>query len=221
MTPIDSCTAVIINFQTPALTMKAMRSFRRWYPEVPLLLVDNGSRDESRAVLEDYARLDMQYTRIIVHPENLHHGPAMDQALRSLETTWVLFLDSDCEVKKGGFLEEMVSCLEHDPAGYIVGKMTYMDKRGFDIPKEKGGTPYVRPICMVVRRMFYLKLPPFRKHGTPCLDNMIAAQERGWGLVGYPIEEYVDHLGRGTASLYGYGLGWRGKLNYLLHRIGL
>ena len=214
-----SVTAVIINFQTPDLTHRALTSFRRFYPSTPLLIIDNGSADQSPDLLP---RLDpLGPTELLLNAANLHHGPAMDQALRRITTEFVLFLDSDCEVIGGGFVERMSAALLHDARNYAAGKRIVMNARGFDVGTSAGAHPYIRPICMMVRRELYLQLPPFEKHGAPCLANMIAATDRGLQLVHIPIEEYVRHDGRGTAARFGYRLGLKGRLNHLLNRLGL
>ena len=95
-----------------------------------------------------------QATELVFNERNIHHGPAMDQALRHLHSAYVLFLDSDSEVMKGGFVEMMLTLLEENPRHYVVG-----------------------PICMLIKRQIYLTLPPFVRHGAPCLENMISAEK--------------------------------------------
>jgi GT2 family glycosyltransferase len=217
----STVTAVIINFRTPDLLRRAVQSFRTHYPTTPLLLIDNGSGDGSDALLCELQRHSPDYTEVVVNHANVHHGPAMDQALRYVKTPYVFFLDSDCEVRKGGFLEAMFELAKSEQTHYVIGKKIFMNKRGFDVEERDGGTPYIRPICMLVQRERYLSLPPFERHGAPCLTNMRAAVARGFVLLHFPIEDYVYHAGRGTASIYGYRLGFRGKLNHLLNRLGL
>jgi len=214
-------TAVIINFRTPDLTIRAVRTFRSFYPDIPLLLIDNGSGDGSVQALEICARDAGDNTRLLVNPRNLHHGPAMDLALRELQSRFVLFVDSDCVITKGGFLETMRVSLEEEDHAYAAGKLISMNRRGYDIPESPGAYAYIRPICMLIKRELYLSLPPFRRHGAPCLDNMRAASKRNLDLIHVPVEEYLTHEGRGTAGRHGYRLGFRGRLNHLLNRLGL
>ncbi len=213
--------AVIINYRTPDLLETAAGSFRKFYPGAHLLIIDNGSGDRSADVARAQQARDHGLTDIILNPVNLHHGPAMDQALRILASPLVLFIDSDCEIIQGGFMEEMERLMAAGRDVYAVGKRIFMNRRGFDVPEGTGGFPYIRPICMLLNRQVYLELPPFRKHGSPCLRNMIAAERKGYRLIGYPVESYVVHKGRGTASRHGYGLGLRGFLNHLLNRARL
>jgi len=213
-----SIAAIIINFQTPDLTRRAVESFRLYYPTVPLLLIDNGSPDNSVQMFELFRTA---HTRLIVNRTNQHHGPAMDQAMRSIETQFAFFLDSDCTVKRGGFLELMCETLLSQKENYAIGKRIFMNPRGFDIAESPTAISYIRPYCMVVNREYYFSLPPFSKHGAPCLANMQAAQERHLLLYHFPVDEYVEHKGRGTASRHGYHLGIRGKVNHLLNKLGL
>jgi glycosyltransferase involved in cell wall biosynthesis len=214
-------TTVVINFRTPALTECAVTSFRSFYPSIPLLIIDNGSRDRSLEVLDALQRQSAHNIDILVNRRNLHHGPAMNQALHHLHSPFVLFLDSDCVVRRGGFLELMLELGRAKPGNYAVGKRITMNRRGFDVADGLPGHPYIRPICMLVKRELYLQLPPFERHGAPCLLNMWAAADRGLALVHFPVEDYLTHEGRGTARRHGYRLGLKGKINHFFNRIGL
>ena len=218
---VQQVTTVVINFQTPDLTERAVASFRRHYPVEQLLLIDNGSHDQSVELFRRLIAESPHTTTQILNTRNLHHGPAMDQALHHLLTPFVLFIDSDCEVRRGGFIELMLDALAQKHEHYIIGKRIFMNTRGFDVPRGRTAIPYIRPICMLVKHELYLSLPPFERHGTPCLANMKAATAHGLELLHFPIADFVHHEGRGTAGRFGYNLGWRGKWNYLLHKLGL
>jgi glycosyltransferase involved in cell wall biosynthesis len=213
-------TTVIINYRTPDLLDRASRSFRSFYPAAHLVIIDNGSADGSLDVARSRADADRGNTHLILNSTNLHHGPAMDQALRAVQAGNVLFLDSDCEVIAGGWIERMRDLLAGENA-YAAGKLIRMNDRGFDVPEGEAGHPYIRPICMMLKRRIYLSLPPFHKHGAPCLANMVGAEAKGFGLIDTPVEEFVVHHGRGTASRHGYQLGMRGIINHLLNKAGL
>jgi len=212
---------VMVNFNTPDLTQRAVTSFRHFYPAIDLILIDNGSSDHSVTTLLHLRQQHPDKTEVIRHSLNLHHGPAMDAGVRNATTPHVMFLDSDCEVKTGGFVEAMLASLKSDPLNYAVGKKIFMNHRGFDIDNEKNGIPYIRPFCMMLKRDLYFLLPPFRRHGSPCLANMRTATQRGYRLIDFPVEQFVNHEGRGTAGPFGYNLGLKGKLNYLLNKMGI
>src|SRR5258706_7402881 len=90
-------TAVIINFKTADLMRRAISSFRMYYPTTRLLLIDNGSHDESGSMLSEFRQRLPEYTELIMNDHNVYHGPAMHQALRHLHTPFGFFLDFDCE----------------------------------------------------------------------------------------------------------------------------
>lgn len=210
--------AVVVNFQTPDLLETAVASFQQQYPNVPVLIVDNGSQDRS---LKQIQKLETDHPRTVTThllSRNRYHGPAMHLALEQLNTPYVYFFDSDTVTTKGGFLEPMVKNLAASDLNYGTGQLFTVNQRGF--PSEKG-TQVLISAHMLIKRSLYATLPPFKHHGLPVLNNMHAAHKRGYRLVDYPIQEHVDHLGRGTASRYGYGLGLQGKLDYLLNKMGL
>lgn len=216
-------TTVIINYRTADLFEQAIASFRQFYPKIRLLLIDNGSGDgKSDLVMNKWRSRQPDQTELLFNTRNLHHGPAIDQAARHAVTPFLLFLDSDCGVFNGGFVELMLEQAQASSLHYAVGRRIWMDHRGFDLPAETpGAIPYIRPICLFMRRETYLALPGAERHGAPLLENMREAVRRGCVLVDFPVEQYVSHVGRGTASRHGYKLGWKGKLNHLLHKIGM
>ena len=213
----DLVSAAVINYQTPDLLDTAVRSFHSHYPGVTILVIDNGSSDESPAVIEALSAELGSAIEARVLNENRYHGPAMDLALRELETDYVYIFDSDTETLRSGFLEQIMLLASRDGV-YGVGQIVHVNKRGFAV---KAGIPVLVSAHMLINRSVYLTLPPFIHHGLPALANFKAASERGLRLESYPISGYVKHFGRGTAERFGYGLGLRSRLDYLLNKIGL
>jgi glycosyltransferase involved in cell wall biosynthesis len=217
---VSGITAVIINYNTPDLTRRSVEALRRWHPELPLLLVDNGSDAATVSTLGSLRDASPRTTTLHLNASNIFHGPAMDQAIRMTESPFVFILDSDCEIVRPGLLEAMSDIAQANPAVYAVGHRVGMDGRGFDEPLTEGSIPYIRPYCMLLRRETYLSLPPFVHHGAPCLENMRVAATRGCILEDFPVLQYAVHEGRGTAGRFGYHLGVRGKINHALHILG-
>lgn len=206
----------IIHFQTPDLLVQAVESFRRCEPDAPLVIVDNGSADGSADVVADLASKDSA-TRARMLATNLFHGPAMDLVLQETDADCVFFLDSDTITHRPGFLLPMAERASGE-GNWACGQVTHADERGF---AASSGTPVPVSAFMMIATERYRGLPPFIHHGLPVLQTSIAAAQQNLRVVDFPVEEYVEHLGRGTAERYGYGLGWRSRLNYLLHRFGL
>jgi glycosyltransferase involved in cell wall biosynthesis len=214
---LDDITVLIVNYRTLELTSRCIESLRAFYPAVRLLLIDNGSQDASTAYIQRLAA-EHEATTCLLNPKNHYHGPALDQGLRACHSALAFCLDSDTEVVQGGFLEGMTAAFA-DPQVYAAGKRVYMDWFGYE---TNPGTPlafaYVRPSGILLRRTIYLSLKPFIHHGSPGIRNMRHAQRLGYRLQDYPIQAYLVHLGRGTCSRWGYGLGRKHTIEYLLHR---
>ena len=69
---------------------------------------------------------------------------------------------------------------------------------------------------MCNKREKYMRLRPFIHHGSPGIKNLKEAQRRGYRLANFPIYDFIHHEGRGTCSRYGYNLGIKHTLEYLL-----
>ena len=211
------CTCVVVvNYQTPDLLDVAVRSFKQLYPDLPLIVADNGSQDNSRQVIEklceDLPRVTAKY-----FAANLGHGPAMHRVIAQKDYAWYFFLDSDTETHAGGFLEEMLERYD-EPNLYAVGKVIPMNKRGF---VDTDGFPALDAAYMLIREDFYSQLSSFEHHGAPVVRNFMDAQQHGFQVQNFPVQEFVEHLHRGTVARFGYGLGIKGRINYLLNKLGL
>ncbi|MBN2037934.1 MAG: glycosyltransferase [Chitinispirillaceae bacterium] len=214
-------TAVLINYRTPDLAMRALSSFRKAYPAVGVVLIDNSpageQEDFSVAVRRRYPEVTFVGNR-----RNIHHGPAMHQAMGLIPTPLALFLDSDCAVLQSGFIERMAARLFENARHYAAGTLQYVNKRGFPVDRSHAAAiPYINPWCMLVKKDLYRELPRFERLGAPVLKNMIGVRGKGLVLVEVPLDGYVHHDHRGTAARFGYRLGIKGRLNYLLNRLGL
>lgn len=187
--------ALVVNHKTLDLTQTLVYSLANFYPDLPILIIDNGSNDIST----EWIRSQPYH---IVNEINLGHGPALDQGMLVVNADLVFCLDSDCEVIKGGFLEPMIEAFS-DPNLYAIGMYHKVNKGGIDtfIQTDKEGKeyPYVHPSTGLYRRSMYIDLPPFRHHGSPCIDNMVEAHRREYRIVEYPhIRDYVTHPWAGT-----------------------
>lgn len=214
---LNDITILVINHRTLDLTERCVTSLLLHYPHVGVILTDNGSQDESTAYIQ---ALGAKYTNIqpILHPKNLHHGPALHYAIQAAASRFVFTLDSDCQVLQGGFLETMLQVFM-DPQVYAVGRLVQMNRFGYELKRSiPGALPYIHPFAMLLDRHKYLDLKPFFHHGSPGLENMRSAVRAGWRLQHFPLEGSIYHQGRGTCSRYGYALGWRHVLEHFLYR---
>ena len=218
----DDITVLVVNFRTEALTRRCVETLRAHYPDLRLLLIDNGSGDASTSYVRALGDRDPA-ARTILNPRNLYHGPALDQGVRAAETRYVFTLDSDCETLSGGFLEQMLEPFA-DPRTYAVGELRYKNRYGhtygygyagygeLEESRRRSRIPYVHPYAMLLDRAKYLTLEPFVHHGAPAIRNMRAARRAGLRAVDFPVAEFILHHERGTSAHHGYGARGRARL---------
>lgn len=216
--PRGDVTAVIVSLNTYELTRKAADSLVTAYPDISLILIDQASIDATPAYLQ--ACSCRKETRVVSLPQNIGHGPALHMAAGMTTTPYLFTMDSDCEVKKPGFLELMTRHFD-DGTVYAVGDLDYVrssDGRGnARVPASfPEYVPYVHPYAGLYRLSFYKAIRPFAHHGAPALYNMVDARAQGWKCVAFPIQDYVSHLIAGTRRMYPSA---RGNWNPLLGQL--
>lgn len=202
-------TCIIVNFRTKKLTQAAVSSWMREYPNVPIVLVDNASGDDSTDLCRKFGE-QHDHIRTLLNDDNIGHGPAMHRAIGSVHTSYIFTLDSDCEILKGGFLEKMLERLKDAERGYAVGWRRWVDKQsGVPIewrldspPKADKFIPYIHPHAALYDLAKYTTLPAFFHHGAPSLRNMRRAHQVGYKLIPFPVKDYVKHWEAGTRRMY-------------------
>ena len=204
---ISNVDCIIVNYKTYDLTKEAVESFAAHYPVVSLILIDNGSQDDSTLFLRSFAQ--DHHTTLIVNDSNIGHGPAMHQGILLSDKDFIFTLDSDCIVIEGGFIELMLEVFDSDPFLYATGKLLWTNVNGVSYPNQsspqvrKVGIPYIHPFASMIRRSKYFQLPPFRHSGAPAIINMRVAFERRVHVQDFPIYDYIQHRGSGTRRKFG------------------
>jgi|SRR5690554_15839 len=213
-----SLLTVVVNYQTPDLLKITVESFRKFYPSEELLIIDNGSLDNSKELINVLTEISPSHTKSFFFEKNIYHGPAMHYAIENTDYEYMFFLDSDTKTFKGGFLEEMISVLNSSDKIYGTGRLLKINKRGFQSSK---GILFPAPAYMMIKKKYYYLFPPFEHHGMPVLKNFSRALEQGYTFKSFPIENYIEHNWRGTAGRFGYGLGLKAKIDFFLNKLGL
>lgn len=200
-------TAVIINFKTIDLTRDAVQTFRKAYPELPMILVDNGSQDASTQLVRKFGKRDN--IMAIMNQENRGHGVAINQAIERVTTKYVFLMDSDCVVKNGDFLQKMIELLKEENL-YATGWLRWVDKLSgvprewhLKTPPSNRFIPYIHPAASLYSVGVFRQLPAAEHHGAPLLANMREAAARGLKVKAFPIFNYVTHLIAGTRRMFG------------------
>lgn len=211
---LEQITVIIPNYKTPDLIKRLVEGLVGYYPQVRVLLIDNGSADASTEYIRKMA--DSKYNiRVILNKINTGHGPAMHQGIGYCETPLVCLVDSDCTIQRKGALEYLAVPFL-DPEVYATGERLLVDPGG---NTKKVGVPYMHPSRLMIDRLKYWKLPPFNHHGAPVAANIFGASKADYGLVNLPeVDKYIHHPGHGLirgGTRVKYGIpGWRLPKHY-------
>ena len=93
--------------------------FAQTYPEIEVVVVDNGSVDDSKEVIrEAYPAV-----RLIENPVNRGYGTAYNQAIRASRGVYVLALNADVFLDRD-FIRVATACMEEDHGiGTVAGRI--------------------------------------------------------------------------------------------------
>jgi glycosyltransferase involved in cell wall biosynthesis len=106
--------------------------------EFELILVDDGSTDETPAIMQSYAAKDPRVR--VVTQENRGHSGAANRCLAEASCEWVARLDTD-DIFLPHKLEMQIAVLQANPKIRVLGTMgTWIDARGGQlVPMETTG----------------------------------------------------------------------------------
>ena len=126
-------TAVILSFNSEAHIRACLESVAAALilldDECEIFVVDNGSTDSSRAIIEDLQRVHPGLIRPIFNPRNLGTTVSRNLALRKAQGRYVLVVDSDVVIPRDT-LPVLISALEADPScGLVAPRLVYPDGR--------------------------------------------------------------------------------------------
>lgn len=195
-------TILICQKKTKDLIQLTLESILRFYPDIPMLIVDGDSKDDSTLYLR---YMTAKYPHIQVwEREGLRssHGETLHQALRDfIKTRYVLIMDSDVIVERGGWVEMMLQKFEEDEKLYACGSLMLVTRSGEACGSPKDNTDilrYAHISTAIYHVPTYFTLEPFIDHGACACWNMIDAADKGLHVGAFPIERYVSHLSGGS-----------------------
>jgi predicted O-linked N-acetylglucosamine transferase (SPINDLY family)/SAM-dependent methyltransferase len=188
---IDQIPIVAVSYNAPDLIEALLRTLRQFYSN-RVYIIDGSNPDvaeQIRAITDGYDNVEF-----IPFGYNIHHGPGMAWAMGHLGLSGeVLFLDSDVEITKAGFLESLHEHLK--PEMYGVGNVQWVNESGH--PREPGpeSIPYLHPACMLVNIEVMRQWPLPIKHGAPLLPAMIALHQGGASHLLQTVDWVRDDFG--------------------------
>ena len=204
-------TAVTVVSNTKDLLERAYNSFRKFHPDMPLIIIDGSTNTDP--CFAYVCSLASDITTVGVYGYNIGHGKGMDVAIRMIKTKYALIFDSDIVFLKSP-VQQMLNLMEKDTYG--VG---YLEKTGFDgfeygsktHHKSEGYMFMLHPYFHLISVAQYFRFHCYVHHGAPCFKTALDIHQKG--LTSKIIKEFP---GLGHSS--GQGWVWTGEpREYIQH----
>lgn len=202
----ESVTALTVSYNTRELTaflVWSLRTIVSW-PELEIVVVDNGSRDGSAELLAEAGRDGV--CTLLANRDNRHHGPGLNQGISYLAArpgprpAWIWILDSDVVAARPDALSAAVAAArEHSAA--LVGEPQH-DQWHSD------GRFGMYSLLMDPAVAWQEHVGPFEDGGDPSLGLLVSAARLGIPMAPFPFAAagHVIHRGRGSlAAVYAAG----------------
>lgn len=116
---MEQVSVIILNWNGKHLIGDCLESVKKQtYPEIEIIVIDNGSTDGSVA----YMQKNFSDTLLITNEENLGFAKAMNMGFKQAKGSYLLPLNNDVKLEPT-FVEEMVSAAAEPSVGLVSGKL--------------------------------------------------------------------------------------------------
>ncbi|OIO07722.1 hypothetical protein AUJ27_01975 [Candidatus Falkowbacteria bacterium CG1_02_37_44] len=215
---------IIINYNTPAITEKAIRAFQKNATglDYEIILIDNNS---SQKISDDIIKeLNLKY---IINDQNLGFAKAINQGIKAARAEYILLLNSDVIVEKQAIAELLGYFEKENQAGIIGPKFIYPDGKNqissgkfsnfwcelfrftllykilpFGIYnkdfKNVRSVDWLSGGCILIRQQVIERIGLFNENyffGTEDKDFCLRAKNNGWQVIYYPPAQVIHHHG--------------------------
>ena len=200
-------TGITVCWNTKDLIERAYNSIRKFYPSMPIIIIDGSDPGDPCAA---YVRgLASDVTTVVSLGYNIGHGRGMCMGIDKAKAPYALMFDSDIELLEP-CVPAMLAMMEADTFG--VG---YIEDIGYDgfrykiHPHPEGSLPCLHPYFQLIDIKNYKKFHPYVHHGMPVYLTMLDIHKKGLsgkilkqfpGLVNNG-PKFVEHHSSGTGGM--------------------
>lgn len=136
---MSDITCVICNWMQTRFTLGAVKSLKKFYPEMEVIVIDDGSQENrmgdfstayQRVTYCKEERLDNSPLagdfKLVKLPVHMGHGSSLDYGVDNVKTPLMLTMDNDIRILESGLVEEYLEKLNQEPDNiYAVGTTFY------------------------------------------------------------------------------------------------
>lgn len=117
--------AVIVNWNRNIFIQKTIQSLiDQQYPDLEIIVVDNGSTDESLPWLRE-----RPFIRLIENKKNVGAAAARNQGTKIASGDYIIYIDSDAEMTRPGDLSRLIDYLDKHPDTAGAAGLIYNDEQ--------------------------------------------------------------------------------------------
>ena len=125
---MDKITIIVPIYNVEKYLREALDSVvNQTYKNIEVLLIDDGSTDNSSKIAEEYTKKDNRF--ILIHQENKGLSGARNTGLENATGKYIMFLDSD-DFFEPTSCEDLYNCIEKTGADYAIGNYTNTNEDG-------------------------------------------------------------------------------------------
>ncbi len=104
----------------PALVHDALSAAPSLADRFELVIVDDGSRDETATIARDLAAANPGVVRFVQHEQNLGYGAALRSGFSAARFSWIAFTDGDCQFRIAD-LARLIDVADRATPSVVVG----------------------------------------------------------------------------------------------------
>ncbi|HEY3479673.1 MAG TPA: glycosyltransferase family 2 protein [Streptomyces sp.] len=180
-----------------AFLLWSLRTIVHW-PDLEIVVVDNGSRDGSARMLADAAERGL--CTLLANDDNRQHGPGLNQGISHLagrpgpHPEWIWVLDSDVVATRPDALSAAVATA-HEHSAALVGELQ-QDRW------HPEGSFGLFSLLIDPAVVWQEAIGPFTDGGDPASDLLasVARQAVPTAVFPFTADGHVIHRGRGTLA---------------------
>jgi glycosyltransferase involved in cell wall biosynthesis len=191
-------------FTIASLVVRAVQAASSVTDDYEIVVVNDGSTDATRSVLEDLARR-YECLRLVHHPVNRGYGAALRSGFEAARKPLVFYTDGDAQydpaeltvlwprMEPGVDLVNGYKISRSDPMHrVIIGRLYHhMVKQLFGLRLRDVDCDF-----RLMRRAIFERVHLEEASGVICLEMMKKIQDAGFGIVEAPVHHYHRASGR-------------------------
>jgi glycosyltransferase involved in cell wall biosynthesis len=204
-----------------SMVLNALLTARRLTPDHEVIVINDGSRDATRQILDELARVYPE-VRVVHHPQNRGYGGALRSGFATASKEFIFYTDGDAQYDPSemSLLWERVS----DEVDLVDG---YKISRSDPLHRILIGRLYHHTVSLLfglrvrdvdcdfrlMRRSIFDRIHLEKSSGVICLELMKKVHDAGFRIAEVPVHHY--HRAYGRSQFFNFGRIYRTGIDVL------